>query len=86
MLVKAFEVVEGQRVDLIQGDYPDDHIDDLQVGARIPLIGVKLKQFLLGDIGERKNAIIGWYLIEDRIEMEAKIGVPFVELSLNRIS
>ena len=85
MLVKAFEVVEGQRVDLIEGDYPDDHIDDLQIGTRIPLREVRPREFLVGGMAEPEDVIVGWYLIEDRTDMETEIGVPFVELILSRI-
>lgn len=86
MIVRAFEVFEGKKVDLIEGDYPDDHMDDLQIGTKIPLVGVPPRQFMVGTTAEPEEVNRGWYLIEDRVDRETEIGVPFVELSLIRIS
>lgn len=71
MLVRAFEVLEEERVDLIEGDYPDDRIGDLKVGIRIPL--------------ELNHVQIGEYEIIERNDKKTEIKVPYVELILTKI-
>jgi len=71
MLVRAFEVVNEEKVDLIEGDYLDTHIGDLQVGIRIPL--------------ELNHIQIGEYEIIERNVKKTEIDVSYLELILRKM-
>lgn len=71
MLIQAFEVANDEKVDLIEGDYPGEGINDLQVGIRIPL--------------ELNHREIGEYEIIAREMKKTEIEVPYLELILKKI-
>jgi hypothetical protein len=71
MLIQAFEVKGEKRVDVFEGDYPDDSMDDLRVGIRIPL--------------ELNHVKIGEYEIIGKMEKRTEIDVPYVELIVTKV-
>lgn len=87
MLIRAFEVVNGEKVDLIEGNYPNDHLGDLQIGTTIPLTGIRPNPSLIGStqLKNQNETISGLFVIKDRRDNVTEIGVPFVELDLIRV-
>jgi hypothetical protein len=67
------------------GNFPDDQLEQLQVGKTIPLTSVKPVEFQVGTRGIPKDVEIGQFRIIEIHEKRTEIDVPYIELFLTRI-
>lgn len=88
MLVQSFELLDGNRTWLAEGDIPDDQAQRLQVGDILPLVRLRANQQQIGSAPEgNQNSIPrGQYRIVERFDRMTENNTPFVELTLVQIS
>jgi len=87
MLVRSFELLDGNRTWLAEGDIPDDQAQRLQVNDILPLVRLGANQQQIGSAPEGNNSIPhGQYRIVERFDRMTENNTPFVELTLVQIS
>lgn len=87
MLVRSFELLDGNRTWLTEGDIPDDQARELRIGDIIPLVRLRanLQQIGSAPEGNQNSIPRERYRIVERNDKISDIDTPFVELTLIQV-